>query len=60
MCNIQHAYAIGSMLDEVAEARSLDPVENLLELLGPDRHIKFDKMMPEFFDLCSMRGSCCG
>ncbi len=50
VCNIQHAFAIGSMLDEVAEARSVDPVENLLELLGPDRHIKFDEMMPEFFN----------
>jgi isoquinoline 1-oxidoreductase beta subunit len=50
VCNIQHAFAIGSMLDEVAAARKMDPVENLLDLLGPDRHIKFDEMMPEFFN----------
>ena len=50
VCNIQHAFAVGSMLDEIAEARSVDPVENLLELLGPDRHIKFDEMMEDFFN----------
>ena len=50
VCNIQHAFAIGSMLDEVAAARSKDPVENLLELLGEDRLIPFDEMMPEFFN----------
>jgi isoquinoline 1-oxidoreductase beta subunit len=50
VCNIQHAFAIGSMLDEVAYARSIDPVENLLELLGPDREIKFDEKMEEFFN----------
>lgn len=50
VCNIQHAFAIGSMLDEVAYARSIDPVENLLELLGPDREIRFDEKMDEFFN----------
>ena len=50
VCNIQHAFAIGSMLDEIAYARSIDPVENLLELLGPDRKIKFDEKMDEFFN----------
>ncbi|GJM30891.1 MAG: aldehyde dehydrogenase [Cyclobacteriaceae bacterium] len=50
VCNIQHAFAIGSMLDEVAYARSLDPVDNLLDLLGPDRKIKFDEKMEEFFN----------
>ncbi len=50
VCNIQHAFAIGSMLDEVAYARSVDPVENLLELLGPDREIRFDEKIEEFFN----------
>ncbi len=50
VCNIQHAFAIGSMLDEVAELRGKDPVENLLELLGEDRLIPFDEIMPEFFN----------
>ncbi len=48
VCNIQHAYAVGSMLDEVAHLRKVDPVDNLLELLGEDRHIPFDKMMKDF------------
>ena len=51
VCNIQHAFSIGSMLDEIAEARSVDPVENLLELLGPDRNIDLEeKMGEEFFN----------
>ena len=50
VCNIQHAFAIGSMLDEVADARGVDPVENLIELLGPDRKIPFDEMMEDFFN----------
>ncbi|MEQ6119429.1 molybdopterin cofactor-binding domain-containing protein [Reichenbachiella sp. MALMAid0571] len=37
--NVQHAFAIGSMMDELAEARGIDPVKNALDLLGPDRHI---------------------
>jgi isoquinoline 1-oxidoreductase beta subunit len=46
--NIQHAFAIGSMLDEIAYFRGKDPVENLLELLGDDRDIPFDKLMEGF------------
>jgi isoquinoline 1-oxidoreductase subunit beta len=46
--NIQHAFAIGSMLDEIATYRKVDPVANLLELLGPDRLIPFDKLMDGF------------
>ncbi|MDP4680361.1 MAG: molybdopterin-dependent oxidoreductase, partial [Cyclobacteriaceae bacterium] len=38
--NVQHAFAIGCMMDEIAELRNLDAVENLLDLLGPDRHIQ--------------------
>ncbi len=46
--NIQHAFAIGSMLDEIASYRKVDPVANLLELLGPDRMIAFDKLIDKF------------
>jgi isoquinoline 1-oxidoreductase subunit beta len=37
VCNIQHAFAIGSFLDEVAHARKVDPRDNLLEIVGPPR-----------------------
>jgi isoquinoline 1-oxidoreductase beta subunit len=46
--NIQHAFAVGSMLDEIAAFRKMDPVDNLLDLLGADRDIPFKEMMPEF------------
>jgi len=46
--NIQHAFAVGSMLDEVAEVRGMDPVENLLDLLGEDRQIGFDQLVTDF------------
>ncbi len=39
--NIQHAFAVGSMLDEIATHRKVDPVKNLIELLGADRMIPF-------------------
>ena len=48
VCNIQHAFAIGSMLDEVAAVRQMDPIENMLELLGPDRNIPFDELITDF------------
>ncbi|MEO1054115.1 MAG: molybdopterin cofactor-binding domain-containing protein [Bacteroidota bacterium] len=48
VANIQHAYGVGSMLDEIAHARAMDPVENLLDLLGPDRLIKFDELVDNF------------
>jgi isoquinoline 1-oxidoreductase subunit beta len=46
--NIQHAFAIGSMVDEIATVRQMDPVENLLDLIGSDREIPFDKLMEGF------------
>lgn len=46
--NIQHAFAIGSMVDEIAAYRKVDPVQNLLELLGPDRMIPLDQYIPKF------------
>ncbi len=46
--NIQHAFAIGSMLDEIASHRGVDPVKNLLELLGPDRNIPLNEYIKGF------------
>lgn len=46
--NIQHAFAIGSMVDEIAAYRKVDPVKNLLELLGPDRMIPFGEYVKGF------------
>ncbi|MBN3520220.1 xanthine dehydrogenase family protein molybdopterin-binding subunit [Algoriphagus lutimaris] len=43
--NIHHAFAIHTMLDEIAEARGKDPLENALELLGEDRDITFQSEM---------------
>ncbi|UBM59152.1 molybdopterin-dependent oxidoreductase [Marinilongibacter aquaticus] len=40
--NIPQAFAIASMLDEVAEARNMDPVENIIDLLGEDQNLSFD------------------
>jgi isoquinoline 1-oxidoreductase beta subunit len=39
VCNIFQSFAINSFSDEIAHARGADPLENLLELLGPDREI---------------------
>jgi isoquinoline 1-oxidoreductase beta subunit len=39
--NIHHAFAICSMMDEIAEARGLDPVAQALQLLGEDRNLSF-------------------
>jgi len=46
--NIQHAFAVGSMLDEIAHYRQVDPVANLMELLGPDRSIPFNDYVEGF------------
>ena len=37
VCNIQHAFAIGSFIDEIAHARKADPRDVLLEIIGPPR-----------------------
>lgn len=37
--NIHHAFALSSFVDEIAHARGVDPRDNLLEILGPDRHV---------------------
>lgn len=45
VCNIQQAFAIATMLDEVAEARGMDAVANAIDLLGEDRNITFNEEM---------------
>ncbi len=42
--NIPHAFAIGSFVDELAQAAGRDPRDFLLELLGPDRLIDMSKV----------------
>lgn len=37
--NIQHAFAVGCTIDEVAQTRGVDPVQNILDMLGEDRLI---------------------
>lgn len=37
VCNIHHAFAIGSFIDEIAAARGDDPRDVLLEIIGPAR-----------------------
>lgn len=41
--NIPQAFAIGTMLDEVAEARGVDPVAQAIDLLGTDRRLTFEQ-----------------
>ena len=39
VCHIQQNFAVSSFADELAHVAGRDPLEYLLELLGPDRHI---------------------
>jgi len=39
VCNIFQSFAINSFSDEIAHARRVDPLDNLVQLLGPDREI---------------------
>lgn len=41
VCNIFQAFAVCSFTDEIAYARNKDPLENFLDMLGPDRHLDF-------------------
>jgi isoquinoline 1-oxidoreductase beta subunit len=39
VCHIFHSFAVNCFSDEIAHARGVDPRDNLLQLLGPDRTI---------------------
>lgn len=39
--NIHHSYAINCMMDEVAEAKRVDPINHAIEMLGEDRNLSF-------------------
>ncbi|HZY79464.1 MAG TPA: molybdopterin cofactor-binding domain-containing protein [Cyclobacteriaceae bacterium] len=41
--NIPQVFAIATMMDEIAEARGVDPVAQAIELLGEDRQITFSE-----------------
>ena len=47
VCNIFHAFAVGSFFDEIASARGLDPKQNLLELLGKPRIVSLEELAPK-------------
>jgi isoquinoline 1-oxidoreductase beta subunit len=47
VCHIFQSFAVNSFTDEIAHARGIDPVENLLELLGPDRELDFTEFGQE-------------
>lgn len=44
VCNIFHAFAVQSFIDEIAHARQADPREVRLELLGPDRKVELGEL----------------
>jgi isoquinoline 1-oxidoreductase beta subunit len=41
VCNIFQSFGVNSFSDEIAHARGMDPKDNLLDLLGPDRTLDF-------------------
>ena len=44
VCTIFQSFAINAFTDEIAQARGLDPVQNLLDLLGQDRALDFSDL----------------
>ena len=48
VANVYHAFGISSFADELAHAADKDPVEYLLQLLGPDRIIPRGDLPKEF------------
>ncbi len=46
--NIFHAFAVGSFADEIAYATGRDPVDNLLDLIGPRRHLNLSNNTEEY------------
>jgi len=43
--NIPQVFTVATMMDEVAEARDVDPIAQAIELLGGDRNITFHEEM---------------
>jgi isoquinoline 1-oxidoreductase beta subunit len=41
VCNIFQSFGVNSFSDEIAQARGMDPKDNLLDLLGPARSLDF-------------------
>ncbi|MCP4459694.1 MAG: xanthine dehydrogenase family protein molybdopterin-binding subunit, partial [Cytophagales bacterium] len=50
VANINHGFAIGSFMDEIASARELDPIDNVLDLLGDDRKIDLNSMVKNIYN----------
>lgn len=48
VANVYHAFGISSFADELAHAADKDPVDYLLQLLGPDRIIPRSELPKEF------------
>jgi len=48
VCNIFHAFAAHSFADELAHAAKKDPLEYLLQLLGPDRIIPKEELPKDY------------
>jgi isoquinoline 1-oxidoreductase beta subunit len=48
VANVYHAFGIHSFADELAHAAGRDPVEYLLQLLGPDRIVPRSELPKEF------------
>jgi isoquinoline 1-oxidoreductase beta subunit len=44
VANVYHAFAVQSFFDELSYARGVDPLVNLLELLGPARVVTLDEL----------------
>jgi isoquinoline 1-oxidoreductase beta subunit len=61
VCNIYHAFAVHTFVDELAAAAGRDRVEYLLDVLGPDRHMDLgapptDKLAKAFpYDIARLR-----
>jgi isoquinoline 1-oxidoreductase subunit beta len=48
VANIYHAFAVHSFADELAHAAGRDPLEYLLQLLGPDRIIRKEELPKDY------------
>src|SRR5262249_12453648 len=44
VANIYHAFAVQSFIDELAQARAIDPLAMQLELLGPARRVSLREL----------------